>query len=154
MQVKASYSFDAPVERVWALLMDTSVIAGCLPGCKELRPLGGDRYQAELVVAVAAVTGNYAATVAIEDKIPPHAYTLAVDGSGRAGFVNGRAAIRLTANGSQTVVEVAAEGQVGGAVARVGQRLLEGVGRMMMDRFFQCLKTTGTTRGQARLSQN
>jgi uncharacterized protein len=141
MEITATYPFDAPVDRVWALLMDTAVITECLPGCKELRPLGNDRYQAELVVAVAAVTGNYAATVAIEDKVPPTSYRLAVDGTGRAGFVKGLATITLAADGNRTIVNVAGKGQVGGAIARVGQRLLEGVGKMMMDRFFGCLST-------------
>lgn len=139
MEIKGSYTFNAPVDTVWALLMDTTVIASCLPGCRELRPVGEDRYQAELAVAVAAVSGNFAGTVAIEDKVPPRSYRLVVEGTGRAGFVKGQAAITLSPQGEQTTVDVAAQGQIGGAIARVGQRLIEGVGRMMMDKFYGCL---------------
>lgn len=139
MEIKGSYTFNAPVDTVWALLMDTTVIASCLPGCRELRPLGGDRYQAELAVAVAAVSGNFAGTVAIEDKVPPRSYRLVVEGTGRAGFVKGQAAITLSPQNGHTIVDVAGQGQVGGAIARVGQRLIEGVGRMMMDKFYGCL---------------
>ena len=139
MEIKGSYTFNAPVDTVWALLMDTTVIASCLPGCRELRPIGEDRYQADLAVAVAAVSGNFAGTVAIEDKVPPRSYRLVVEGTGRAGFVKGQAAITLTPQGEQTIVDVAGQGQIGGAIARVGQRLIEGVGRMMMDKFYGCL---------------
>jgi carbon monoxide dehydrogenase subunit G len=139
MELASTYTFDAPQQAVWDLLMDTTTIASCVPGCRELRPIGEDRYQADLMVAVAAISGNFAATVAIEDKLPPKSYRLSVEGTGRIGFVKGSAQIELEASGSGTIVKVAASAEVGGAVARVGQRLLEGVGRMTMDRFFACM---------------
>jgi uncharacterized protein len=139
MEIKSTYVFDAPVDRVWDLLMDTRAVASCIPGCRELREVGPDRYEADLAVTVAAITGNFAATVAMEDKIPPRSYRLVVQGTGRTGFIRGRAAIALTAAKERTLVEVASDAHVGGAVARVGQRLLEGVGKMMMDGFFECL---------------
>ena len=141
MQLKSSYVFDAPQERVWDLLMDTRTVASCLPGCRELRELGEDRYQAELVIAVAAITGNYGATIAIENKTPPRSYRLVVQGTGRTGFVRGEAWIILSAAGDHTNVEVTANADVGGVVARVGQRLIEGVARTMMDRFYACLQS-------------
>ena len=105
MQLKGVYEFAAPVERVWAVLMDTTAIASCLPGCRELRDLGEDRYQAELVVVVAAITGNYGATIAIEDKVPPRSYRLVVQGTGRTGFVKGTTTLTLeaVANGTALV---------------------------------------------------
>jgi carbon monoxide dehydrogenase subunit G len=139
MQISGSYVFEAPVDRVWELLMDTTAIAACLPGCRELRDLGEDRYQAELVIAVAAITGNYGATVAIENKIPPRSYRIVVQGTGRSGFVKGQANVTLEPASAGTSVNVDATADVGGPVARVGQRLLEGVGRNMMNRFFACL---------------
>ena len=139
MKISGSYSFEAPVERVWDLLMNTTAIAGCLPGCRELRDLGEDRYQAELVIAVAAITGNYGATVAIEDKLPPWSYRMVVQGTGRSGFVKGIAMVSLQATATGTTVTVDANADAGGAIARVGQRLLEGVGRTMMNRFFACM---------------
>jgi len=139
MKLTGVYEFGAPVERVWDLLMDTGAIAACLPGCRELRDLGEDRYQAELVVVVAAITGNYGATVAIEDKVPPRSYRLVVQGTGRTGFVKGGATITLEAAANGTSVQVDANADVGGAIARVGQRLIEGVARTTMNRFFACL---------------
>ena len=141
MELKSSYVFDAPQDRVWELLMDTRVVASCVPGCRELRDLGEDRYQAELVVSIAEITGNYGVTIGIEDKRPSDSYRLVMQGTGRTGFVRGAASIALSPQDARTLVEVTATADVGGSVARVGQRLLEGVGRMMMDRFFHCLQS-------------
>jgi carbon monoxide dehydrogenase subunit G len=140
MQLTGVYEFAAPIERVWDLLMDTTAIAACLPGCRELRDLGEDRYHAELAVAVAAITGNYGATVAIEDKVRPSSYRLVFQGSGRTGFVKGDTTVSLSPSAGGTTVRVEANADVGGAVARVGQRLIEGVARTTMNRFFGCLE--------------
>jgi uncharacterized protein len=140
MDVNGSYTFTASPDEVWKVLTDPVVIAGCLPGCDKLEPIGEDTYSAAMTLAVAAVTGNYTGTVSMLDKKPPHSYRLVVEGSGKPGFVNGEATIELIAEGSGTMVRVVGQGSVGGVIARVGQRLLGSVSKMMMDRFFGCLK--------------
>ena len=140
MDVSGSYTFDASPEAVWKALTDPVVIAGCLPGCDRLEPIGEDKYRAAMTLAVAAVSGNYTGTVSMLDKNPPRSYRLVVDGSGRTGFVNGEATIELIAEGAGTTVRVTGQGNVGGVIARVGQRLLGSVSKMMMDRFFACLQ--------------
>jgi carbon monoxide dehydrogenase subunit G len=148
MEITASYTFAAPPEQVWSLLIDPAVVASCLPGCDELKPLGDDRYRAELTLAVASVAGRYAGTVAMLDKQPPRSYRLTVEGNGKPGFVNGEALIELIAEGSGTRVDVKGQAHVGGLIARVGQRLLTGASKMMMDRFFSCLQGRATGSGQ------
>jgi carbon monoxide dehydrogenase subunit G len=120
--------------------MDTSAIAGCIPGCGALEPLGDDRYRATLTVALAAVTGTYQGTVAMVDKKAPESYRLLVEGQGRPGFVKGESSIALADHGGSSEVQVRGVVHVGGAIARVGQRLVSSVGQMMMDRFFTCLQ--------------
>ena len=139
MDLTATYVFPAPVDRVWNLLMDTNAIGTCLPGSRGLQPLGNDRYEVELGIAIAAIAGDFKGTVALEDKTPPQSYKLVVEGSGRQGFVKGHARVTLAADGDRTMVHIAAQADVGGLIARVGQRLLEGVARTMMDRFYACL---------------
>jgi carbon monoxide dehydrogenase subunit G len=139
MHLEFTYAFNAPATRVWDVLMDTDTIAACLPGCRGLRPLGDDRYEAELAVAVAAVSGDFKGTIALRDKVPPSSYVLELEGTGRPGFVKGQARVTLVPQGETTSVQIAAEADVGGMIARVGQRLLEGVARMTTDRFFGCL---------------
>jgi carbon monoxide dehydrogenase subunit G len=119
--------------------MNTEAIAACLPGCRGLRPSGPDQYNLELVAGVAAISGTFNATIAIEDKQPPVSYKLRVNANGRPGFVRGHAFVTLVGENNATTVNVAASADVGGTVARVGQRLLEGVARMTMERFYGCL---------------
>jgi carbon monoxide dehydrogenase subunit G len=139
MTLDGTYRFLAPRARVWALLMDTEAIASCVPGCERLEPLGDDRYAAKLVATVAAISGSYEGTVAMADKIEPESYRLVIDGSGRHGFVNGESRITLRDDGDATIVEVTGTMDVGGTIARVGQRLIGSVSKMMLDRFFACM---------------
>ena len=90
-------------------------------------------------MTVAAIAGSFKGTVALEDKTPPHSYTLVVEGSGRQGFIKGQARMTLVPDADLTRVQIVAQADVGGMMARVGQRLLEGVARTMMDRFYACL---------------
>jgi uncharacterized protein len=79
--------------------------------------------------------------VSMLDKNPPRSYRLVVEGKGSPGFVNGEALVELIADGdAATTVRVTGSGQVGGLIARVGQRLLGSVSKMMMDRFFDSLQ--------------
>ena len=141
MDISGSYTFAAPPDRVWTLLMDPSVIASCIPGCDRFEPDGNDRYRVGLTVALAAITGSYNGTVAIVDRVEHTSYRLVAEGQGRPGFVKGSSAIALRAEGDSTVVDVKGDVQTGGPIARVGQRLIGGVSKMMLDRFFACLQS-------------
>ena len=141
MDISGSYTFAASRDRVWALLMDPTVISSCIPGCDRFEPDGEDRYKVNLTVALAAITGHYEGTVALTDKIDQTSYRLIVEGQGKAGFVKGSSAITLKGDGPVTDIEVMGTVQTGGPVARVGQRLIGGVAKMMMDRFFACLES-------------
>jgi len=141
MDIHATYTFDAPARTVWDLLMDTERVAACIPGCDRLEPLGDDRYRARLTVSLAAVSGAFDGTVAMVDQRAPSSYRLLVEGQGRGGFVKGESTITLEDRGSTTDVAVQGRVQIGGAIARVGQRILSSVAKMMMDRFFGCLQT-------------
>jgi uncharacterized protein len=145
MDISGSYSFNAQRDRVWDLLMDPDVIASCIPGCDRFEPDGEDRYKLTLTVGLAAITGTYDGTVVLTDKIPQTSYRLVVEGQGRPGFVKGNSAIVLRAEGETTALDVTGTVQTGGAIARVGQRLIGGVAKMMLDRFFACLQAKLTT---------
>jgi carbon monoxide dehydrogenase subunit G len=140
VQVEGQYTIDAPVERVWEYLMDPTGLQQCIPGCEKLEPRGDDAYEATLKVGVAAVKGTYQGKVAITDKEPPNRYRMLVEGSGGPGFVRGEARIELSAANGGTLVQVKGDGQVGGTVAGVGQRMLGGVAKMLMKQMFDCVK--------------
>jgi carbon monoxide dehydrogenase subunit G len=120
--------------------MDPRSIASCIPGCDRFEPDGDERFRARLTVALAAITGTYEGLVVLSDKIPLTSYRLTGEGQGRAGFVKGSAVIALREEGDTTIVDVTATVQTGGTIARVGQRIVGSVSKMMLDRFFGCLK--------------
>jgi uncharacterized protein len=140
VKVEGSYTFDAPRERVWATLLSPESLKSCIPGCETLNPTGEDAYEAVMKVGVATIRGTYKGKVRISDKDEPNRYTLHVEGSGGPGFVRGTAQIELVDQGESTQVNVNGDGQVGGTVAGVGQRMLGGVAKMLMGQFFDCLK--------------
>ena len=140
MELSGDYHFAKPPQAVWDALMSPDVLAGCIPGCRSIEPDGPDRYRAAVNIRVGPVSGQYTATVALSDLNPPHSYQMAIEGSGNLGFASGVSIITLTpADGGGTTVHVDADSQVGGAVARVGQRMMGSVAKGMLDRFFGCL---------------
>jgi uncharacterized protein len=140
MEVAGTYRFAAPPERVFAVLTDPDAVASCLPGCEKFEPLGEGKYRVELSMGVAAITGRYEGTVEMRNLASPVSYELVVEGKGKPGFVKGTGAVALSASEGGTQVMVKGDAQVGGAIARVGQRLIGGVAKMMMDKFFSDLE--------------
>jgi uncharacterized protein len=140
MDIFGSYTFNAPAERVWDVLMSPEALSSCIPGCDRFEAVGENRYRITLTVALAAITGTYNGTVELTDTKRLQSYRLVMEGSGRPGFVNGTSVIALRADGEATAVDVTGAVHTGGPIARLGQRLIGGVAKMIMDRFFACLK--------------
>src|SRR5262249_14547631 len=141
MDIAGSYTFNAPPDRVWDLLMDPAVLSSCIPGCEGFEQDGENRYKVTMSVGLASVTGTYTGAVSLADIVPHTSYRLVAEGEGRPGFVKGSSAVALRAQGDATIVDVAGSVQAGGAIARLGQRLIGSVAKVMMDRFFSCLQS-------------
>jgi carbon monoxide dehydrogenase subunit G len=139
MDITDTHNFAATPEEVWAVLMDPDAIKACLRGCRELRPIGDNRYHADITIGVGAVSGIFSALVELSDQSPPDSYRISVHATGKPGFAHGSAVVLLKRVESGTEVEVNASAEVGGLIARVGQRLIEGVARMTIAGFFSCL---------------
>jgi len=139
MKVEGAYTFPGPPQQVWELLLDPESLRLCIPGVESLTETSADHWDAVMKVGVAAIKGTYKGKVAIVEKEPPNNYTLQVEGSGGPGFVKGTAKITLEAGDGGTHVKVDGDGQVGGMLAGVGQRMLPGVAKMLMNQFFECL---------------
>ena len=146
MHIQNSYTFDATPQAVWDVLIDIDAVAACLPGCESMEPISENKYRAVLTMGIAAITGRYEGTVEMRDLDPPNSYRLIVEGRGKPGFVTGGGAINLKETDGGTRVTVDGTVQVGGTIARVGQRLIGSVAKMMMDRFFACLQDRLTSK--------
>ncbi len=155
IEIARTYTFEAPQERVWRLLMDTRALALCIPGCRSLDPdpQVEHQYRLSLAVKLAAVVGTYDGTVQLVDITPMQSYGLVVEGRGRPGFVKGKAAVALAAaEAAATTLTVSGDVHAGGAIARVGQRIITSAARLMMDRFFKRLKAIAEARNAAGVS--
>ena len=99
MRVEGTYRFPASQERVYALLLDPTVLAGCIPGCERLEAAGEDHYEATVKVGVGAVRGTYKGDVRIVDQQAPQQYRMLVQGRGGPGFIKGEASVRIVPAG-------------------------------------------------------
>ena len=140
MEIKGNYVFNAPIAKVWETMLDPKMLERCIPGCEELKPLGDDEFEAVLVVALGSIKGRYQAKITLTNQVVMRSYRLTVSGEGSPGFVRGEALVSLEEREGKTHVTVEGDAQVGGTIARVGQRLLGSVNKRMMDGFFNCLQ--------------
>ena len=139
MKVEGAYTFPGQTQQVWELLLDPESLRQCIPGVESLTETAPDHWDAVMKVGVAAIRGTYKGKVAIVDKQAPSSYTMQIEGSGGPGFVKGTAKVTLEQAEGGTSVKVEGDGQVGGMLAGVGQRMLPGVAKMLMNQFFDCL---------------
>jgi carbon monoxide dehydrogenase subunit G len=133
VKVNGKYTLKAPIDKVWTFLMDPNSIAKVLPGCDSLQETQPDRFEGSLEIGIAAVKGAYAGSVQLLDKEAPTRYRMIIDGSGKRGFVKGEASVALEAVDDDTVLTYDADTQVGGLIANVGQRMLSGAAKMIIN---------------------
>ena len=141
MRVQGSYTFDTDVQTVWDAMQSPATLSGCIPGCDGFEPLGEDRYSVQMNVRVSAITGSYKGEVRVENRDYLKSYTMVVEGGGRGGTVKGSGDLAFSESEGRATIQITGDVQVTGIIARVGQRLLGGASRMMMNQFFDCLKT-------------
>jgi carbon monoxide dehydrogenase subunit G len=136
MKIEGAADIPAPRDKVWAAFLDPEILAQALPGCEKLEAIGPNEYKATMKIGVAAIKGTFEGKVKLSDLEPPNRYRMAVEGSGGPGFVRGAAGMQLSDVDGGTRVSYDADVQVGGLIASVGQRMLGGVTKMMLDQFF------------------
>jgi carbon monoxide dehydrogenase subunit G len=141
MKINGSYKLPADPETVWSVLLDPDALAQSIPGTKSFTPDGDDAYTVDLSVGVATIRGEYSGRVVLIDQHPTLSFKLLVEGKGAKGAMNGSALFTLSEGKSgETVVNVEGEGEIAGLFARVGQRMLGGVAKLLMKQFFDNMK--------------
>jgi len=128
----------APPDAVWAALNDPEALKACLPGCESLEKIGDDEWRAVMAAKVGPVSARFSGTMRMTDSTPPTGYTLKFEGQGgAAGFANGEAKVTLLpAAGGATALTYAVKAQVGGKLAQIGSRLIDGAAAKIADDFF------------------
>jgi 2-furoyl-CoA dehydrogenase large subunit len=133
-------TISAPPAEVWRRLTDPAELATIVPGCRELRQDGPDRYVAEVTIGVAGIRGVYAAEIELKDKREPTSLRLVGKATGALGFGSGEGLVTLAPEGDDTRLTYAYRADVGGKVAAVGQRLLGTVTRVLIAELFALLE--------------
>ena len=136
MNISGSYFLPLPPEQAYQRLQDPEVLAGAMPGCESLEKIGEDEYRMKMKMALASLSGNFDGKVRITDQSPPNSFKLMVEGSGKVGFMKGEGNLKFAPKDAGTEVSYEGDVQVGGTIAAVGQRLIDGTAKMMIKRFF------------------
>jgi carbon monoxide dehydrogenase subunit G len=138
MTMTGEIPLEAKREVVWAKLNDPAVLKVCIPGCEELNVIGENEFEAVAVNKIGPVKAKFKGKVQLTDIDPPNGYRISGQGDGGiAGFAKGGASVRLSdgENGG-TLLKYDVEAQIGGKLAQLGQRLINGAAKKMADDFF------------------
>jgi carbon monoxide dehydrogenase subunit G len=137
MEMTGEYRIAAPREQVWAALNNPDILREAIPGCEELKAHSPTELEAAAKAKIGPVSARFKGKVVLSNLNPPESYTLTGEGTGgAAGFAKGEAQVTLVPDGGETVLRYAVKASVGGKLAQVGQRLIDGAARKMADEFF------------------
>ncbi|HEY3181074.1 MAG TPA: carbon monoxide dehydrogenase subunit G [Casimicrobiaceae bacterium] len=138
MEMSSTRIVHAAPDSVWNALNDPLVLKECIPGCESLERVSDSEWRAIVAAKVGPVAARFNGTMRIVDPTPPTGYTLKFEGQGgAAGFANGEAKVSLsTSDGGDTALSYTAKANVGGKLAQIGSRLIDGAAAKMADDFF------------------
>ena len=145
MKVEGTHELHASAERVYKALIDPAVLQRCIPGCERLDKTGENAYSTTLRAGVGSIKGVFTGNVRLEDMRPPYHFRMVVEGKGQPGFLKGAGDLDLENRNGGTGVSYKGEVQVGGTIASVGQRMLQGAVKMMAAQFFTAIEAEART---------
>jgi hypothetical protein len=137
MEMTGEQLITLPQEATWRALNDTTVLKACIPGCETIEQVSDTEYQLTMTAKVGPVSAKFKGKMTLSDVDAPHSYTLVFEGQGGvAGFAKGQADVRLTPEDEATKLGYSVKAMVGGKLAQVGSRLIDGVARKIAEQFF------------------
>jgi len=139
VKITGSYTIDAPQDQVWAALNDIHVLARIVPGCERLEQTGENEYEGTVKIGIQTIKGAYSGRIRIEDIQPPNHYKLVASGRSANGVVDGAGTVDLTEQEGKTILTYSGDAQIGGVLASVGQRLIEGASKQMLNQSLKAL---------------
>jgi len=140
MEMTGEHRLPMPREAVWQALNDPDVLSRCIPGCESLEKTAENAFNARVAAKVGPVKARFSGTVQLTDIEPPERYTLTGEGKGgAAGFAKGQASVTLVDDGGGTILSYRVKADVGGKLAQLGGRLINGAAQKMASQFFDNL---------------
>lgn len=137
MEMSNAQIVPAPLDRTWQALNDPDVLQRCIPGCESIEKMSDNEYQLTMTAKVGPVSAKFKGKMNILNPKPPQSYALSFEGQGgAAGFAKGSAKVDLAPEGSGTRVAYTVSAQVGGKLAQIGSRLIDGAAKKIADDFF------------------
>ena len=137
MEMQGERRIPAPRQVVWERLNDPETLKLCIPGCESVEKVSDTEFTAKVRAKVGPVSARFSGKVTLSDLDPPSGYTISGEGTGGvAGFAKGSARIALEEEGGETIMRYGAQAQVGGKLAQIGSRLVDGTARKLADQFF------------------
>jgi carbon monoxide dehydrogenase subunit G len=142
MEMTGEYRIPAPRPTVWSALNDPAVLQSCIPGCESLERGAENEFKATVRAKVGPVSARFSGKVTLSDFDPPKSYRISGEGQGgAAGFAKGGAVVNLEEDGAGTILRYTADAQVGGKLAQIGSRLIDGTAKKLADEFFEAFAT-------------
>ena len=142
MTMTGEVQLAAPREVVWAKLNDAEVLKACIPGCEELNKTSDTEFQAVATQKIGPVKARFRGKVQLTDLDPPNGYKILGEGEGGvAGFAKGGATVVLSEKDGGTLLTYNVEAHIGGKLAQLGQRLINGAAKKVADEFFKNFAT-------------
>ncbi len=142
MEIKGEYRIAASREKVFAALNDPAVLQACIPGCESLEKTSDTEMKAKVRLRIGPVSASFTGKVTLSDLDPPNGYKISGEGQGgAAGFAKGGAVVSLREDGADTLLSYNVDAQVGGKIAQVGARLIDGTAKKLADEFFSKFAT-------------
>lgn len=137
MDMSGEYRIPAPRDKVWQALNDPEILKQAIPGCEELTKTSETELEAKVTAKVGPVKAKFGGKVRLENINAPESYSIVGEGKGgAAGFAKGGADVHLTEDGSDTILTYSAKAEVGGKLAQIGSRLVQGAAKKTADDFF------------------
>lgn len=127
--------------RTWAALNDVDVLKDVIPGCEGLEKVSDEEFHVQVQTKIGPVSARFKGKMTLKDVAAPAAYTIVFDGQGgAAGFAKGEARVELVPEGEETLLRYAAKANIGGKLAQIGSRLVDGAARKLADQFFTAFR--------------
>jgi uncharacterized protein len=146
MEFSGRYSIPAPPETVWSALNDPAILQACIPGCESLTRAGDHRFDAVAALRIGPVKATFRAAIEQSELDPPRRCVLKGEGQGGvAGFARGEAEVLLSPEAGSTILSYTAKATIGGKLAQIGQRLIDGAAKQIADDFFARFAARVTT---------